>query len=85
MIDGTEKPKIPSKFAIRAARYNEFRCNNTYHLAYSYGLSQIISPSLNTQGEGSSSDNYSGGTLMYGVERHLPPDRVWLLISGLDP
>ena len=25
MIDGTEKPKIPSKFAIRAARYNEFR------------------------------------------------------------
>ena len=28
MIDGTEKPKIPSKFAIRAARYNEFRCNS---------------------------------------------------------
>ena len=27
MIDGTEKPKIPSKFAIRAARYDEFRCN----------------------------------------------------------
>ena len=27
MIDGTEKPKIPSKFAKRAARYNEFRCN----------------------------------------------------------
>ena len=26
MIDGTEKPKIPSKFAIRAVRYNEFRC-----------------------------------------------------------
>ena len=24
MIDGTEKPKIPSKFAKRAARYNEF-------------------------------------------------------------
>ena len=26
MTDGTEKPKIPSKFAIWAARYNEFRC-----------------------------------------------------------
>ena len=26
MIDRTEKPKIPTKFAIRAARYNEFRC-----------------------------------------------------------
>ena len=26
LIDGTEKPKIPPKFAIRAARYNEFRC-----------------------------------------------------------
>jgi len=25
-IDGTEKPNIPSKFVIRAARYNEFRC-----------------------------------------------------------
>ena len=25
MIDGTEKPKIPLKFAKRAARYNEFR------------------------------------------------------------
>ena len=24
MIDGTEKPKIPSKFAKRAARYNGF-------------------------------------------------------------
>ena len=24
MIDGTEKPKIPSKFAKRAAGYNEF-------------------------------------------------------------
>ena len=24
MIDGTEKPRIPSKFAKRAARYNEF-------------------------------------------------------------
>ena len=26
MIDRTEKPKIPSKSALRAARYNEFRC-----------------------------------------------------------
>ena len=24
MIDGTEKPKIPLKFAKRATRYNEF-------------------------------------------------------------
>ena len=27
MIDGTERPKIPSKFAKRAARYNEFGYN----------------------------------------------------------
>ena len=27
MIDRTEKPKIPSKFAKRAARYNEFGFN----------------------------------------------------------
>ena len=26
MIGGTEKPKIPSKFAKRAALYNKFRC-----------------------------------------------------------
>ena len=26
MTDGTEKPKIPSKFAKRIVRYNEFRC-----------------------------------------------------------
>ena len=26
MIDRKEKPKIPSKFAKRAARYNEFGC-----------------------------------------------------------
>ena len=26
MIVGTERPKIPSKFAKRAARYNEFGC-----------------------------------------------------------
>ena len=30
MIDGTEKPKIPSKFAKRAARYSEFRCKKAY-------------------------------------------------------
>ena len=28
MIDGTEKPKIPSKFAKHAARYNEFDSNS---------------------------------------------------------
>ena len=27
MIDGTEKPKVPSKFAIPAARYNKFHRN----------------------------------------------------------
>ena len=27
MIDGTEKPKIPSKFAKRAAQYNAFGYN----------------------------------------------------------
>ena len=27
MIDGTEKPKIPSKFVKRVARYNEFGYN----------------------------------------------------------
>ena len=27
MIDGTEKPKIPSKFSKHAARYNEFGSN----------------------------------------------------------
>ena len=26
MIDATEKPKIPSKFAKRTAQYNEFGC-----------------------------------------------------------
>ena len=28
MIDGTEKPNIPSKFAKRAVRYNKFGYNN---------------------------------------------------------
>ena len=27
MIDGTEKPQIPLKFAKRTAGYKEFRCN----------------------------------------------------------
>ena len=27
MIDGTEKPKIPSLFAKHAAQYNQFGCN----------------------------------------------------------
>ena len=30
MIDATEKPKIPSKFAKRTARYNEFGCKVKY-------------------------------------------------------
>ena len=30
MIDGTEKPKIPSKFSKHAARYNEFGSKPTY-------------------------------------------------------
>ena len=34
MIDGKEKPKIPSKFAKRAARYNEFGCK-VFFFAYS--------------------------------------------------
>ena len=28
MIDGTEKPKILSKFAKHAAQYNEFDCKS---------------------------------------------------------
>ena len=44
MIDGTEKPKIASKFQVSAVRYNEFRCKaaqeeifqlrSTYKLAF---------------------------------------------------
>ena len=30
MIDGTEKPKIPSRFAKRAARYSEFGYKKQY-------------------------------------------------------
>ena len=29
MVEGTEKPKIPSKFAKHTARYNEFHCKIT--------------------------------------------------------
>ena len=29
MIDGTEKPKVASKFEISAVRYNELRCTAT--------------------------------------------------------
>ena len=34
MIDGTEKPKIPSKFAKRTGGYDEFR----YKMTSSYAL-----------------------------------------------
>ena len=37
MIDGTEKPQIPSKFANRAARYNEFGYNLHVRHALSRG------------------------------------------------
>ena len=30
MFDGTEKPKIPSKFVTRAARYNEFQPEQSF-------------------------------------------------------
>ena len=36
MIDGTEKPKLPSKFAKGTARYNEF----------SYNISKIKLPNF---------------------------------------
>ena len=38
MIDGTEKPKIPSKFAKRAARYNEFGCKQEHNAIYTLHL-----------------------------------------------
>ena len=34
MFDGIEKPKIPSKFVTRAARYNEFHLNSHFRLCY---------------------------------------------------
>ena len=42
MIDGSEKPKIPSKFAKRTARYNEFRYK-CYELIQKYLVGQLIS------------------------------------------
>ena len=43
MIDGTEKPWIPLKFAIRAARYNEFRCQVTqYNNFFSWASKFVI-------------------------------------------
>ena len=41
MIDGTEKPKIPSKFAKRAERYNEFGSNPLAKFAYQAGADQV--------------------------------------------
>ena len=38
MIDGTEKPKIPSKFAKRMARYNEFDSNKLLFQHFDYTL-----------------------------------------------
>ena len=43
MIDGTQKPKIPSKFAKRAARYNELGLARASHFItwpflHDYGL-----------------------------------------------
>ena len=42
MIDGTEKPKIPSKFAKLATRYNEFDSKTTV----TYSLPRSLSPSI---------------------------------------
>ena len=42
MIDGTEKPKIPSKFAKRTARYNEFRYNVFIAVAVSTNESHAL-------------------------------------------
>ena len=46
MIDGTEKLKIPSKFANRAARYNEFGYKRlfTVHLGRSI-VQEFLAPS----------------------------------------
>ena len=38
MIDGTEKPQIPLKFAKRTAGYKEFRCNTLSVNSFSYLL-----------------------------------------------
>ena len=39
MIDVTEKPKLPSKFAKRTAQYNEFGSNSLQELI-SQGISE---------------------------------------------
>ena len=41
MIDGTEKPKTPSKFAKRTARYNEFGSKYLITL-FHYGATGIM-------------------------------------------
>ena len=41
MIDGTEKPKIPSKFAKHAARYNEFGCEISINVYFIRGNSTV--------------------------------------------
>ena len=41
MIDGTEKPKIPSKFAKHAARYNEFGYKISINVHFILGNSTV--------------------------------------------
>ena len=41
MIDGTEKPKIPSKFAKHAARYNEFGYKISINVYFIRGNSTV--------------------------------------------
>ena len=45
MIDGTGEPKIPSKFAKGAARYNEFRCNLSESFSYRILCSLVVASS----------------------------------------
>ena len=45
MIDGTGEPKIPSKFAKGAARYNEFRCNLSASFSYRILCSLVVASS----------------------------------------
>ena len=49
MIDGTEKPKIPQKFAKCAARYNEFGSNFLEFCQASVGISKNRIASDNIQ------------------------------------
>ena len=49
MIDGTEKPKDPSKFAKRTARYNEFRYKEKWSLAKCSSVRNKIIVMLVTQ------------------------------------